>query len=181
MATHPDPAREQIEDYYRSSIEQGKFVTLKWLADNSQDIVGQPVSYDTIKYWSKEGRWTSFLATSLENVPTVRDTKELFDNAKRTLFDEGSSWKEMAGAARSVVALAKTIPDAYHLLIEADIGDCYEEINRTLLAHWDEIASTHRTTLVTTRGQLYKMMPRDIQVVQDGVSPDAVLLQERQR
>lgn len=181
MATQQDPAREELAAYYRSSIEQGKQPSLKWLADNSQDLVGQSVSYDTVKWWAKEDQWTSILADSLDGVPTVRDTKVLFDKAKAILFDKSRPWKEIAGAARLVVSLAKTIPDAYQLLVEVDIADCYEEINRMLLDHFDEIDSTHRTTLGTVRGQLYKMMPQDVQVVQDGVSPDAALLESRER
>jgi len=181
MPPKRDPAREQLAEYYRTALEQGKTISLRRLADMSVDIVGKPLSYDDVKYWSQEDGWTKFVATSLGESPALRDKKTLFDKAKTSLFDTEEGWKEISGSARSLVALARSIPEAYNLLIEADLSEAHDYITSLLLSDWDDIPSTHRTTLVTVMGQLDKMMDQDVYVSTDGVSPDAALLKERER
>ena len=178
MPPKKDPAREQLRAAYQAQIEAGNDVSLRWLADNSVELVGKPVSYDVVKYWSKEDNWMGFLATSLGNSPVLRDTKILFDKAKHdleTLVD----WRARASAAKSFLALAKMVPSAYSLLIETDLAAVFDLVSSLLLDYWDDILPAQKIIFTNVRGQLHKMMDFEINVEAGGVSPDEVLLKER--
>ena len=180
MAAQADPARKQLADAYREFIMDGKDISLRRLSDISVDIVGKPISYDLVKYWSKEDNWMDFLSTSLGSSPDLRDTKVLFDNAKSDL-ETKESWKDRASAARAFLSLAKAIPDAYKLLIESDVSEAYDLVNDMLLNFWDEIPMTSKTTLAGARGNLKRLMDTEAQVESGGVSADAALLKKRQK
>jgi len=180
MASQSDPARKQLAEYYRNSIVEGRAVSLRWLADNSQQIVGISVSYDNIKFYSRNDGWLTYLADDLGTSPGLRDKKYLLDKARADLFDK-EEWKDKAASAQSFLALAKGIPSAYTLLIESDIVDVHGYILDSLLKKWDMnlIPSTHKKTLIGVMLQLEKLLPGEVEVEAGGVSPDAMLLGDR--
>jgi len=180
MAAQSDPARKQLADAYREFIANGQDVSLRRLSEISVDIVGKPIPYDLVKYWSREDRWMDFLSTSLGSSPDLRDTKILFDNAKNDL-ETKESWHDRASAVQSFLSLAKAIPDSYRLLIESDVSEVYDLVNTMLLEFWDSIPMTNKKTIVSARGNLKKLMDTDAQVESGGVSADAALLKKRQK
>jgi len=179
MASQSDPARKQLAEYYRNSIAEGRAVSLRWLADNSQQIVGISVSYDNIKFYSRNDGWLTYLADDLGTSPGLRDKKEFLDRAKSDLLDAEATWKDRAASAQSFLAVAKSIPSSYTLLIEADIVEVYEYIVNSLKLYWDGIVSTHKKTLIGVMVQLEKLLPGEVEVEAGGVSPDAMLLGDR--
>jgi len=170
-----------MAEYYKAQIVEGRAVSLRWLADNAMEVVGISVSYDTVKFWSKNDGWTTFLAENLGSSPGLRDKKGFLDKAKLDLLNPEAEWKDKAASAQSFLAVAKAIPDAYGLLIEPDVVEVHEYIVESLKLSWNSIPSTHKKTLIGVMIQLEKRLPGDIEVEIGGVSPDAALLGERAR
>ena len=175
-----DSIREQLKKEYQRILETGVNITLKGLAERSVEIVGKPISYETVRVWASQDNWNFFIASSLDKSPVLRDTKNLFYKAKDDLEASPGDWAAFRDAAQSMISLAKSIPGAYRILVEQDISDAYELVNRHLIDNWYDMKTSHRKNLVSARGILFSMMDAvNLQVEEGGVSPDEVLLSER--
>ena len=181
MVAKQDQIRQIIEDFYIQAIKDGKPVNLRWLAEHSEEIVGEPVPYPTLRMWSFQQNWSAVIAKTLGDSPDLAISKEFINLSRESLL-ASQSWKEMASNAKAFIVAVKGLSKEYFLIVEPDVSEVYEFLNKHLLEEWDAIKPVSaRTTIFTSAMQLKKMLPKVVVIKDDGVSPDAALLEDRQR
>lgn len=166
--------REEAKKIYLHFKAQGAPITLKELAERSEELLDQKISYEGLGEWAEAEGWTRLAFVEDETNPNLLAARELLDRSFNGMLKKDTSALDTTYYAKAYLAVLRTMSRQHILeyaVLTKDVRDMlYAAIGKI------DVKATVFSSAISSWATLRKFAAQEYDGFEDGEDPDELLL-----